>query len=80
VVLYHAFLFTGRTGDAYANMPGLGRVLGYGYLGVPIFIVLSGYVLMLPVLSQEGLRLPKGFASYIGRRARRILHLTTPPC
>ncbi|MCV2394179.1 acyltransferase [Actinotalea sp. M2MS4P-6] len=73
VVLYHAFLFTGNKGDGYADLPVIGRVLGWGYLGVPLFIVLSGYVLMLPVVRQEGYRLSRGFRGYIGRRAKRIL-------
>jgi len=72
-VLYHAFLFTGMKGDGYADLPVLGRVLGWGYLGVPLFIVLSGYVLMLPVLRDERYRLPRGLWNYLGRRARRIL-------
>ncbi|MEX5259354.1 acyltransferase family protein [Kocuria sp. CPCC 205263] len=73
IVLYHAFLFTGHTGDAYNDLPILGWFLGYGYLGVPIFIVLSGYVLMLPIAMQREFKLRTSFKRYIGRRARRIL-------
>src|SRR4051794_10844197 len=58
---YHAFLFTGHTGDAQRRLPVIGWFLLYGYLGVPIFIVLSGFVLMLPVVSRGGgFQLPGG--------------------
>lgn len=71
VALFHAYKFTGETGDA-EQIPIVGSVLQFGFLGVPVFIVLSGYVLMLPV-AQNNVRLPKGFADFIGRRAWRIL-------
>lgn len=73
VALYHAYLSTGMRGDAYRDLGELGAVLGYGYLGVPVFIVLSGYVLMLPVVRDPGLRLSGGAVGYLRRRARRIL-------
>ena len=40
---------------------------------VGVFIVLSGYCLMLPVLRTGNLTLPKGFVNYITRRAKRLL-------
>lgn len=73
IVLYHAFLFTGATGAAVAAMPVWHQVIGYGYLGVPIFIVLSGYVLMLPLVRTDGYRFSGGVGRFLGRRARRIL-------
>lgn len=73
VVVYHAYLFTGQTGEAKAELPGIGLVVGWGYLGVPVFIVLSGYVLMLPLLRDNELKFPGGMRSFMIRRARRIL-------
>ena len=73
VMFFHALEFTGRTGEGVNRLAAVTRVVGYGYLGVPIFIVLSGYVLMLPVLATPGLQVPGGFARYVRRRARRIL-------
>lgn len=75
VVLYHAWLFTGLTGQATSSpqlaVPRL--IVGHGYLGVPVFIVLSGYVLMLPIARAGAGWYTKGFGTYIFRRAKRIL-------
>ncbi len=73
VVAFHAFLFTGRTGDAAAAMPVWGAIVGQGYLGVPVFIVLSGYVLMLPVVRGGTGTFRNGTADFLKRRSRRIL-------
>lgn len=73
VVLYHAFLFTGHTGDGRESMPVWGEIIGIGYIGVPIFIVLSGYVLMLPVATTPDLKYRGGTWRFVKRRARRIL-------
>src|SRR6188768_2796281 len=48
------------------------RALSFGHDAVAVFIVLSGYCLMLPVARAEG-RLVRGVADYIARRAWRIL-------
>lgn len=72
VVLYHALLSTGLANETTQKLPLIDLVFGWGYLGVPIFIVLSGYVLMLPTLSNE-LRLRGGAAKYLKRRARRVI-------
>ena len=45
----------------------------HGHYAVAVFIVLSGFCLMLPVTRDPNGRLPGGFAAYLGRRARRIL-------
>lgn len=73
VVAYHAFLFTGHTGDAKAAMPLWDLVIGFGYIGVAVFIVLSGYVLMLPVTTTPDLSFRGGTWTFVKRRARRIL-------
>ena len=51
----------------------LGKTLRYGHFAVAIFIVLSGYCLMLPVTRSSNDYMSKGFLNYIKRRARRIL-------
>lgn len=48
------------------------KFLDAGHFAVAIFIVLSGYCLMLPVVRSGG-QLQGGFLGYIARRARRIL-------
>jgi len=45
----------------------------FGHLAVGVFIVLSGFCLMLPVVTDGGGHLPRGFAEYLRRRAWRIL-------
>ncbi|WP_256041496.1 acyltransferase [Cryobacterium sp. SO1] len=71
VVLYHAFLFTGLSNQTTWELRVVDLIVGWGYLGVPVFIVLSGYVLMLPTLS-NGNRLRGGTMRYLTRRARRV--------
>jgi peptidoglycan/LPS O-acetylase OafA/YrhL len=61
----------------YNNPPaGLPRLLAtpfsYGHFAVSVFIVLSGFSLMLPV-ARRGNRLPQGVWGFYWRRARRIL-------
>jgi peptidoglycan/LPS O-acetylase OafA/YrhL len=48
------------------------RLLAFGHEAVAIFIVLSGYCLMLPVARSDG-RLAHGTRGYFARRAWRIL-------
>lgn len=73
VVIFHTFLFTGREGQAALELPLIGWIVGYGYLGVPIFIVLSGYVLMMPLTRSPTLQFRGGVTKFWGRRAKRIL-------
>lgn len=51
----------------------LGKTLRYGHFAVAIFIVLSGYCLMLPVARSQNGDISGGFLDYIKRRAKRIL-------
>jgi len=73
VVLFHAgdcFLDAERPLHGFAR--NLQRALSFGHDAVAVFIVLSGYCLMLPVARAEGVLL-RGVPDYIGRRAWRIL-------
>lgn len=73
VAVYHATLFTGTTGTMERDYPSVFRFLMHGDLGVTVFIVLSGYVLMLPVARAGGLWFPQGIGTFARRRSRRIL-------
>lgn len=72
VVLFHAL-----PGFSAAHLTGPWRVLkrafAYGHEAVAIFIVLSGYCLMLPVVRHDSARLGVAFGKFVARRARRIL-------
>jgi peptidoglycan/LPS O-acetylase OafA/YrhL len=50
----------------------LRHTMTFGHSAVAVFIVLSGYCLMLPAARNDGV-LPRGFGEYISRRAWRIL-------
>ena len=71
VVLFHAVI--GFTRDLSGPLRVLKLLFGYGHEAVAIFIVLSGYCLMLPVARSSDGQLKGGFWSYLGRRAFRIL-------
>src|ERR1044071_5646265 len=45
----------------------------FGFYAVTIFIVLSGYSLMIPVARSMDGRIPGGAGAYMIRRARRIM-------
>lgn len=76
VVVAHCYL------DTYYGVPEVARhtlfwtiskCLAYGYVSVSVFIVLSGYCLMLPVVKTADQGIAGGFFQYMKRRARRIL-------
>jgi len=73
VAIFHAYLFTGNWGEAGRHLPEIGWITSWGKYGVPVFLVLSGFVLTLPVAQREDLALPRGTVTFIRRRARRIL-------
>lgn len=76
VVLHHAHLelrFVHGLAGANLWLLKLLRLLEFGHYAVAVFIVLSGYCLMLPVISRASGQVSGGFRNYIGRRARRIL-------
>jgi len=74
VLLYHE-----ATGDIVGHgtlsggMSLLQALLYRGHFSVVVFIVLSGFSLMLPVVRSTSEQLEAGFRGYIRRRARRIL-------
>ena len=74
VVLFHC---TQPVSGDWARFPFVVRILGqtlmYGHFAVAIFIVLSGYCLMLPVARSAEGQIRGGFDRYIRRRAKRIL-------
>ena len=77
VVLFHVyakFLSDEAWWGGHApGMPSVTRMLAEGRWAVDVFIVLSGYCLMLPVARSPALRLEGGFLPYMKRRAIRIL-------
>jgi peptidoglycan/LPS O-acetylase OafA/YrhL len=73
VAAYHTMTFTGLTGSVKADVPAVWTLMQVGNYAVPVFIVLSGFVLMLPVVRSETHELRGGFGHYIARRAKRIL-------
>src|SRR2546421_12906211 len=60
VAVDHCYDFASST-DSRGFGHGVGRLLSIGQLGVPVFIVLSGFVLMLPVARTRALDLRGGF-------------------
>ena len=78
VVFYHAYCTSdcSTTGWRHTLPPLLEKLLRWllhGNVGVDVFIVLSGFCLMLPVATNPARQLEGGTARYIARRARRIL-------
>ena len=76
VLLHHIWQFVVGQVDLGVALPGwfkLMTVFKYGPLAVTVFIVLSGYSLMLPVARSETLTFSGGLKSFFKRRALRIL-------
>lgn len=77
VALFHAMGYTGYTTTVQtqtsAPMRFIAAILDYGAYAVPVFIVLSGFCLMLPLAQRGTTTLPGGVLNYIRRRAWRIL-------
>lgn len=57
----------------YANLPKIFTLLNFGHAAVGIFIVLSGYCLMLPIAAQGHVEQEAGWLpAFIKRRALRV--------
>ncbi|MFT3922068.1 MAG: acyltransferase [Myxococcales bacterium] len=72
VVVFHAVIGFPR-GELSGAWRLLRRLSAFGHEAVAVFIVLSGYCLMLPALRDGTYRLPRSLGSFVGRRAFRIL-------
>jgi peptidoglycan/LPS O-acetylase OafA/YrhL len=77
VVFHHTLAFTPIPSHTSVLLHYVLRLYTYlvsfGHQAVVVFIVLSGYVLMLPVARTQDGHMPKGVWDYFKRRARRIL-------
>jgi peptidoglycan/LPS O-acetylase OafA/YrhL len=71
VVLFHFTVWVPAT--LPPTLARLQRPFAFGHVAVSIFIVLSGFSLMLPVASSAAGALRGGTRRYLARRARRIL-------
>lgn len=70
VVLFHATLNSqGATDPVFRAVQ---KPMLHGYLAVSVFLVLSGFLLALPVVT-NGLALRGGFGGFMRRRVKRIL-------
>ncbi|PZF61888.1 acyltransferase [Curtobacterium sp. MCPF17_047] len=72
VALFHTYTYTGMS-EQNQQLPIVFKVLNLGDFAVAVFIVLSGFVLMLPVAKTTDLSLRGGVTGFLKRRARRIL-------
>jgi peptidoglycan/LPS O-acetylase OafA/YrhL len=73
VVMYHAS-DASWAGGPLPRIVSIGlKSLVYGHFAVAVFIILSGYCLMLPVARASDRQLRGGSWDYLRRRARRIL-------
>jgi peptidoglycan/LPS O-acetylase OafA/YrhL len=73
VVAFHAAEWVDWNGVALQRRPRHGAgALAHGHAAVGVFIILSGFCLMRPVVASGG-ALAGGFVGYLRRRARRIL-------
>ncbi len=76
IVLYHALLaviISGYGGGLHPLVYGYTAWMQFGNLGVAVFIVLSGFCLMVPVARSANKELSGGIRAFLVRRGRRIL-------
>lgn len=77
VALFHAVGYAGYRDTLATGLSAPGRLiaslLSFGTYAVPVFIVLSGFSLMLPLAQRGTTTIPGGAPAYLIRRAWRIL-------
>lgn len=73
VVLHHLWQYAVLSGPIPPQWFQAFSVLKYGTYGVAVFLVISGYCLMLPIARQPVARLPHGFGPFARRRGIRLL-------
>ncbi|MBW4669591.1 MAG: acyltransferase [Cyanomargarita calcarea GSE-NOS-MK-12-04C] len=71
VVLHHLWLIQGENLPGWLNLPT--KSFKFGLMSVVLFMVLSGYALMLPVARSEKGYIPGSLSNYFKRRSLRIL-------
>jgi len=71
VLLFHLIQHQEGNLPVWITLPH--KLLRYGFLGVPVFIVLSGYCLMLPVVRSQKGYITGTLLNYFKRRSRRII-------
>jgi peptidoglycan/LPS O-acetylase OafA/YrhL len=72
VMLHHAWLTVWACYFPIGKTGYVTRWLAFGHVSVSVFIIISGFCLMLPVVRSGG-ELRGGYTAFIKRRARRIL-------
>ncbi|PYY36722.1 acyltransferase [Curtobacterium sp. MCJR17_055] len=72
VALFHTYTYTGLS-EQNQQLPVFFKILNLGDFAVAVFIVLSGFVLMLPVARTARFTVRGGIGQFLTRRARRIL-------
>ena len=74
VVFYHVYC---TAAAPLSHLPhwegGVFRIFAYGHYAVSVFIVLSGYCLMMPIVGSRKSMLRGGVMGFLKRRAQRIL-------
>lgn len=75
VLLFHSLTITLPQEDEPLSfvMRSLRSIFGYGHFAVAVFIVLSGFSLMLPLAKDPDAELKRGFGPYLKRRCRRVM-------
>jgi peptidoglycan/LPS O-acetylase OafA/YrhL len=73
VVVHHLHQEVTYRGDLPRRVLAMTKWMDLGHFAVGVFIVLSGFSLMIPVVRSTDARIPGGFWDYLKRRARRIL-------
>ena len=73
VVGHHLWQFAISSGDVPPRWFEAFSIFKYGTFAVAVFLVISGYCLMLPIARRGTTRLPGGFGPFAVRRAKRLL-------
>ena len=73
VVLFHVYQECTARREIPTNILNLAKPLAYAEVAVAMFILLSGYCLMLPVARSRDRQIPGGVLRYFKRRIRYIL-------
>lgn len=73
VVAHHLWQYAALSGQVPPAWFEALSVLKYGTYGVAVFLVISGYCLMLPIARRPEARLPRALVPFAARRAERLL-------